>query len=207
MKYDHKKKEIRIDKVINDLDQFVIDFIEILEKHVPYVIVSGYVSILLGRTRSSEEVDLLVPKMDFKDFEILFSDLENRDYECANTSNSKEAYEMLREHAIRFFKQGKPIPNMEFKSISNEVQKYAIDEKIKIIFGNSVLFTSPLELQIAYKLSLMAKGDIEEISSDKDFEDAKHLYELFKEDLDKDKLEYFIKLFKVKDKMEILENG
>jgi len=37
--------------------------------------VSGYVSILLGRTRATEDVDLLVPKMHFNGFKLLFEDL------------------------------------------------------------------------------------------------------------------------------------
>ena len=63
MEYNQIAKEIRINKVLNELDKFVIEFVNILEKHVGYVIVSGYVSILLGRARASEDVDLLVPEM------------------------------------------------------------------------------------------------------------------------------------------------
>ena len=46
-----------------------------------------------------------------------------------------------------------------------------------------------------------------EIKLDKDFEDAKHLYELFKDKLNKEKLLYFINLLKVQDKWEYLKNG
>lgn len=51
----------------------------------------------------------------------------------------------------------------------------------------------------------MVKGDLDEISSDKDFEDAKHLYETFKEKLNKEKLINYIKLFKVENKWELLK--
>ena len=44
-------KTIRMDKVVNELDRFVFDFIKILEKQADYVIVSGYVAILYGRSR------------------------------------------------------------------------------------------------------------------------------------------------------------
>lgn len=60
MKYNKEKREILFKgKVLNNLDRFVLDFISILEKYVGYVVVSGYVSILLGRSRSSEDVDFL----------------------------------------------------------------------------------------------------------------------------------------------------
>ena len=45
-------------KVVSKLDLFVIDFINILKKYMDYVIVSGYVSILFGRSRGTEDIDL-----------------------------------------------------------------------------------------------------------------------------------------------------
>jgi hypothetical protein len=38
---------LEIDREPSDLDRLALDFTTILEKHTPYVIVSGYVSILL----------------------------------------------------------------------------------------------------------------------------------------------------------------
>jgi len=49
-------KKIKLDKPINELDKFVLHFIKILEKHVDYVIISGYVAIPLGRSRATEDV-------------------------------------------------------------------------------------------------------------------------------------------------------
>ncbi len=194
-------------KVINKLDRFAINFINVLEKYSPYVIVSGYVSILLGRSRASEDIDLLVPKMEFSKFKQLFDDLLSSGYECANTSIVREAFDMLKVHAIRFFEKGFPIPNMEFKQIENDIHKYSFENRIKMVLNEKTLFISPLEIQIAYKLSLMADGSVEEISSDKDFEDAKHIYLGFKEHLNMEKLKYFVKLFRVEHKWELLKNG
>ena len=198
--------EIISDKVINKLDKFVINFVNILEKYTPYVIVSGYVSIVLGRSRATEDVDLLIPKMDFTKFSFLFRDLLQKGYECANTSDSKEAFEMLNSHAIRFFEKGYPLPNIEFKQINNDIHKYSFENRITIILKEKTLFLSPLEIQIAYKLSLMSDCPIEEISSDKDFEDAKHIYLTFKEKINMEKLIYFIKLLKIESKWEMLKN-
>ena len=205
MEYDAEKREIHSDKILNGLDKLVVDFTNILEKHTDYVIVSGYVSILLGRSRASEDIDLLIPEMKFSDFKGMFDSLIEKGYECANTSNPKEAYEMLDEHAIRFFKET-PIPNIEFKKITDNIQMDAFKKRIKVILKEKTLFVSPLELQIAYKSYLMVGGSFEEISSDKDFEDAKHLYESFKEKLNKDDMHKYIRLFKVEDKFDFLEN-
>jgi hypothetical protein len=189
MEYNPEKREITFDKkTVNELDGFVIDFINVLEKYSDYVIVSGYVSILLGRTRATEDVNLLVPKMNILDFRNLFESLISQDYECANTMDADEAYEMLNEFAIRFFKKGNPLPNIEFKVIRTDLDKYSLGNKIKVFLNKEYLFISPLEMQIAYKLFLAADGTKEELSSDKDIEDARHLYHLFKGKLNKEEL-------------------
>ena len=62
---------IEIDRELSDLDTFTIDFVKILKKYTKYVLVSGYVSILLGRSRSSEDVDIIIQKIDFSTFQNL----------------------------------------------------------------------------------------------------------------------------------------
>lgn len=201
-----KNNGIVSNKVLNELDKFTLRFIKLLEKYADYVIVSGYVSIILGRSRASEDVDLLIPKLEQSKFTELFNFLLVNNYECANTSISNEAYKMLEDHAIRFFEKGKPIPNIEFKQISTDIQKYALKNRLKLIIKDEFLFISPLELQIAYKLSLMPDKGFEDISSDKDFEDAMHIYKTFNEKLNIEKLMYFINLLNVKKKWELLKN-
>jgi hypothetical protein len=46
---------------LSNLDLFVCRVLDILTYHSPYAIVSGYVAILFGRTRTTEDVDLLMP--------------------------------------------------------------------------------------------------------------------------------------------------
>jgi len=204
MKYDNDKREIILDKNPNELDKFTLDFLHVIEKHIGYVIVSDYVSILLGRSRASEDVDFLVPPMSSEKFGILFKELDSHGYVCMNTSDYTVAYKMLDEHAIRFYNEV-PVPNIEFKKITNKIQEEAYNGRLKVVLGNKSLFISPLELQIVYKLSLMPNGNFDEISSDKDFEDAKHLYETFKEQLDEGKIIKYVSLFGVEEKWEWLK--
>lgn len=197
MEYNLEKKEIRNDKILNVLDMFTLDFLKVLKRFSDYVVVSGYVSILLGRSRASEDIDMLIPVMDKSQLEVLLRGMEKEGYECANTSIAEEALEILEnESGIRFYKKS-PLPNVEIKFILKDIQKIAFDERIRVVLRGGEIFISPLELQIAYKLSLMHYDDFEDISSDKDFEDAKHLYEVFKEQLDMKKLLYFVGLFRV----------
>ncbi len=208
MEYDAEKREIYLDKIINELDKFVIDFIDILDKHkIGYVIVSGYVSIVFGRSRATEDVDLLISEMDFFKFKDLFDYLLENGYECANTSIPEEAFEMIKEHGIRFFKRGKPIPNIEFKIIKRETDKYSFNNKITLFLrkADKHFFISPLEMHIAFKLVLAADGTDEELISDKDIEDARFVYKLFKEKINKDELSYWINEFNVGGKFKWLE--
>lgn len=205
MEYDVKGRKIYSDKILNELDNLIIDFTDILKKYADYVIVSGYVSILLGRTRASEDIDLLVSEMPYNKFKEMFEDFDKNGFICMNTYNSKEAYEILDEHAIRFFR-GVPVPNIEFKKITKEIQKEAYENRLKVMLKNKILFISPLELQIAYKLSLISKKYFKNAGSDKDFEDAKHLYEIFKEKLNKEQLVKYVKLFRVEDIWRVLKD-
>lgn len=193
MKYDSLKKELILNKEINNLDRFVLSFVDLLDK---YVIVSGYVSILLGRSRATEDIDLLIPNMVYEKFEKLWESIKKAGFECINTSKVKEAFDMWDDHAIRFCRKGKVIPNMEFKKITNENHKYSFDNKIKVIVGKDIFLIAPLEMQIAYKLYL---------GSQKDLEDAKHLYDAFLEDLNINETSKWIEKFKVGKGFEIIK--
>lgn len=204
MIYNKDKKEIISERELNDLDKFALEFTSIIKKYADYVIVSGYVSILLGRSRATEDIDLLIPNIKLKEFILLWDDLKKEGFECINTSNPEGAWNMLKEHAIRFFK-GIPIPNIELKIIKNDLDKYSYENKIKVILDNKILFISQLELQIAYKLFLAAEGLEKELQSDKDIEDAKHLYTIFKDKINKEELLYFSKKLNVEGKLKLLK--
>ena len=73
MEIDYREK-ISLKKPLNELDTFVIDFISILnDMNITYVVVSGYVAILFGRNRSSEDVDLIVEKINLEQFKKLWA--------------------------------------------------------------------------------------------------------------------------------------
>jgi len=88
------KSQIRLRKELNDLDRLVIDFISILDKSkVRYVLVSGYVSILFGRSRSSEDIDVIVGKISKNKFSALWKGLSKKNFQCLNTDNFESAYD------------------------------------------------------------------------------------------------------------------
>ena len=122
-----------------------------------------------------------------------------------NNSNVLDSFKMLDEHAIRFFKKGKPTPNIEFKIIKTELDRYSFENKIKVIMKDKIFLISPLELQIAYKLFLAADGTDNELKADKDIEDARHLYKFFEDKLNKDEFREFIDKLNVNKKLRLLK--
>ena len=63
------------------------------------------------------------------------------------------------------------MPNVEIKWIKKDLDWLSLNNKIKVSVNNNVIYISPIELQIAFKLYL---------GSDKDLEDARYIYDLFK---------------------------
>ena len=168
---------IEIDRELSDLDKFTIEFITILKKHIDYVIVSGYVAILLGRSRASEDVDVIIPRITFSDFKRLYKNLKENDFYCLNAEDEEIVYSYLEENlAIRFAKLDTIIPNIELKWIKNDFDKIALKKTIDVTIRDKIICISHLELQIAFKEVIL--------KSPKDLEDALHLRSVAKEYLD-----------------------
>ncbi len=69
MELKYNTKILSIDnKVLTELDKFVINFTDILKKYCDYVIISGYIPILFGRTRGTEDVYVFIDHIDKKKF-------------------------------------------------------------------------------------------------------------------------------------------
>jgi hypothetical protein len=180
---------IFLDREMSELDKFAVSFSSVLEKMTPYVIVSGYVSILLGRSRASEDIDMLIPEMDEEKWTALYERIVKNGYYCLNAGDGKAAYDILKSGiAVRFAPQDVVIPNMEILFASNQVQKLALSTSIKVRLGKNAIFVSDLELQIAYKEKALG--------SPKDLEDAKHIRLVLGDKLNVKKLNEFRKMIK-----------
>ena len=182
------ERKIKLDKPINELDAFVLHFIRIVEKHVDYVIISGYVAILLGRSRATEDVDLFIKPLEKEKFIILYHKLKETGFWCLNAESDDEIYSYLKDNiAIRFANKGQSIPNIEVKFPKNKLDWDAFTDIVEVETKEGVLKISSLEKQIAFKKYYLG--------SDKDLEDAKHLEEL-KEHLDNEKIKKYKELIK-----------
>ncbi len=178
-------KKMIFNRIASHLDQLVLDFTSALSTiKISHVVVSGYVSILFGRSRSTEDVDILIKKITPKKFQQLWNKLKE-DFVCLNASNPEKAYNYLTSGtAVRFSRKNKFIPNIEVKFAKDGFDEYSMKNSIEIRLNNKFFKISPLELQVAYKLFL---------GSEKDIEDARFLYKLFKEKISNPLLQKFIK--------------
>lgn len=175
---------IEINRELSELDLFAIDFVNVLRKHTNYVIISGYVSILLGRARASEDIDIIIPKMHLHGFLQLFSDIKANGLYCLNSGTGENAYEYLSENlALRFAKEGNVIPNIELKLAKNKIDEITLNKTITVKIGKEELVISHLELQIAFKEAVL--------KSPKDIEDARHIRNVAKGYLHEELIEQY----------------
>ncbi len=188
--YSIKDDEIIIHRELTELDLFVKDFLNILKNHTSYMIVSGFVTICAGRTRATEDVDVLVPIMEKDNFKQLFSELNN-DFWCYQGDNPDELYEYIKEmQNIRFARKDEMFPNMEMIPI-NETRKlkfYEFMHSQKVRIKDFEFLIPPIEFEIMYKEIILG--------SDKDIADAQYLRQFFAEIIEKTKLQEYEKMMR-----------
>lgn len=178
---------IILNRELSKLDSMAVYFSEKLrDAKIKHVFVSGYVAIMFGRNRTSEDIDVICAPAPEEKFEKFWFSLT--EMECIITSNMKSAYnDYLKDGiALRFAYKWEFIPNMEMKNASNEIHWEALNTFKTVILNGKPIPISPFELQIAYKLFL---------GSEKDIEDARFLFGLFRDNIDLNSLMSKIKDF------------
>lgn len=166
---------------MNKLDEMAIYFSENLSQlNISHIFLSGYVAILFGRNRTSEDIDVVCENISYKKFEDLWHNLSG-EFECIITSDVKDAYEgyLMDKIAVRFAYKGEIIPNIELKFQHTGMDRKALENSITVLLNEKRLPISPLEQQIAFKLFM---------GSEKDIEDARFLFKLFEKNLNTGKL-------------------
>ena len=180
-------KKIRLDRELSELDKFAISFLSILEKHISYVVISGYVSILLGRTRATDDIDVFIKHISGEKFSNLYTELKENGFWCLNAEDEAELYSFLEDKlAIRFARQGLATPNFEIKFPKDSLDEQAFENTITVVTKQGRIIISNLERQVAFKRYYL--------QSDKDKEDALHIEELFKDKIDHVKIDKYKEL-------------
>ncbi len=165
------------------LDKFAENFAEVVEKHCRYIIVSGFVSIAHGRSRSTEDIDMILERISKEKFISLHNDLIKAGFICIQSDNPEIIYDdyLKENNSIRYTNNKEFFPpEMEIKLAKDSIDEMQLKERKKFpITGLDVWFSS-IESNIAFKEELL--------KSQKDIEDAKHLRIIYKNEISEDKI-------------------
>jgi len=169
VRIDLRSDPIRIEKEESKYDTFVRDFMACWPEGWRQVIVSGYVALMFGRERMTEDIDMLVERPTAAQFQALWSCLHERGFWCLQTGNPASALNeyLLQGTAVRFAIKDTVEPNFEVKVVADKAGRTALADRLQVLLNGRPLWIGPLEMQVAYKLRL---------GSDKDLEDARHLW-------------------------------
>lgn len=183
----------------NELDRLAISFSSILgDLDIDHVFVSGYVAILAGRARATEDIDVLLERVGEDLLEELVVRLEGAAMWGPATPLEDLASGL--DDRVWIARQDEMVPHIDATFVADEFDRASLDNRItaELTPVDAELPIGPLELQIAYKLFLGAQRDIE---------DAHHLYWLFEENLNRVELERWVRRLDVPDEYERLERA
>lgn len=166
----------------NILDLFVEDFCRIVKGHCKYILFSGFVAIAHGRSRATEDIDIIIEKLSGEDFISLHEDLVGHGFECMQSYNVKVIYrDYLREgSSVRYTRKGKFLLEMKLKFSKDELDEEQIDSRQKIPFTKLDVYFSSIEGNIAFKEKFLG--------ADKDLEDAQRLRIIYEGELNEEKI-------------------
>lgn len=183
--------ELVVDREPNRLDDLALGFSTLLqEEGIAHVFVSGYVAILTGRSRATQDIDVLIESIDEATATALVDTLDEAGY-WGPAMPLTDLYMMLSNgDNIWIAPDDQVTPHLEVKVASDEADYAALENSMSARIGDATLPIGPLELQIAYKLFL---------GSQKDLEDAVHLYALFEETLRRPRLQGWVERLGVED--------
>ena len=109
----------------NILDKFAEEVCKIIDKHVKYIVVSGFVAISHGRFRTTEDIDMIIEKISFEKFNKMHFELIKSGFECLQSSKAEDVYEYLRNgDSVRYIRKGTFLPpEMEIKFAKDKIDE------------------------------------------------------------------------------------
>ncbi len=164
------------------LDTFAEDFVNVVEKHAKYVIVSGFVAIAHGRSRGTEDVDIIIENIKKDAFIKMHNSLLQAGFECIQSEDPEVIYDdyLKDKTSVRYVRKGHFIPEMELKLAKDELDDYQLGTRKKLPLTGLELYFSSIEMNIAFKEELLR--------SEKDMDDAKHLRIIYSDVLDENEI-------------------
>ena len=166
------------------VDRLALDFCKVLvAQKVPYAIVSGYVAILLGRNRLSEDIDLFTEELSLARFRRLHSALLDQ-FECVTPGSAERLFHDYlsmgsESTSVRFAHPGSFAPNVEVKFARKPTHHYSMDRRWPVSVNGQRVYIGSLEMGIAFKVKM---------GTEKDLADARWIFDRTKHVLDQREL-------------------
>jgi len=187
-----------VERPPNALDELALEFSAVASRcDVDHAFIAGYLAILTGRARATDDVDVLIEELSASEVNALVDELEDAGFWGPAMPLEEMHGNLSAGTNIWVAPADQTTPHLEVKFPTDEFDRASLSNSINARVGGRELPIGPLELQIAYKLYLAAE---------KDLEDAAHLYLLFEETLRIDRLEDWVGRLGVEDSYERLKS-
>lgn len=166
----------------NILDDVCLRFCHVLENHTHYSVVSGFVAISSGRTRGTEDIDVILERVPEAAFQLIHVDLLEHGFSCIQSADAKALYRdyLSAGIPIRYIYKNHLLPEMELKLAKDVVDEYQLKTRVKLPLTGLDVWFSNVNVNIAFKEELL--------KSEKDMEDARHLRLVFDEQVDENEI-------------------
>ncbi len=165
---------IEVDSEVTELDKLVYSMISCLKKYTSYAIVSGYIAVLLGMKRPTQDVDIICSGFNcFEDVKAFFDKIKEMNWKTIPSNIHEIAILLERKEKIDVFTDTQWY--FDFKVAKDKWGMLSIKNALIVKKGGLDFKIAPPEIQIPYKIWL---------GSDKDIKDAVFLYEKMKPMID-----------------------
>lgn len=190
--------ELFVERPPNELDELAVAFSTLVTRlDVEHVFIAGYLAILTGRARATDDIDVLIEPLSETATADVVAELQANGY-WGPAMPLDEMYGNLSEGTnVWVAPTGQMTPHLEVKFPTDEFDRASLSDAIVAHVGGETIPVGPLELQIAYKLYLGGQTD---------FEDAAHLYTLFRDSLRTPRLESWVDRLDVTEEYARLES-
>lgn len=174
----------------NKLVDLCLRFCRIIDKYTKYIVASGFFAIVSGRSRATEDIDIIIEQINLEQFLEMHNDLVKNQFSCLQSDNSSEIYGSYLKAflPVRYMHSNKIIPNIELKFTKDELDSYQISTRKKIAFTELDVYFSSIEANIAFKEELL--------KSPKDLGDARFLRVVYQKELNEREIENLKKMIR-----------
>jgi hypothetical protein len=174
-----------IDRELSEFDRRAFAFFDLLDEiGIDYLVVSGYLLLLTGRQRMTEDVDLILSVRTTDRLDELATRLGEAGY-VANPPPLDRLPEFIEDGHVGVHAEGARVPTFDLSLGETQLERDAFADSLSVEVSGKTLQVTPFEQQIAYKLSMLYDPTDHTAM---DFLDALHLYRLFEDHLDMDSL-------------------